>query len=71
MCHDLLNCHKVVKRRAPRGWIPTVLLEPGTLLWQHVVYLLSVMGEIRRLLKNNLFQAQQQLQALPLVPPPA
>jgi hypothetical protein len=29
------------------------------------------MGEIRRLLKNNLFQAQQQLQALPLVTPPA
>jgi hypothetical protein len=32
MCPDLLNCHKIVKCGAPRGLIPTVLLEPGTLL---------------------------------------
>ena len=32
MFHDLLNCHKVVKCGAPRGLIPTVLVEPVTLL---------------------------------------
>jgi hypothetical protein len=32
MFPDLLNCHKIVKCGAPRGLIPTVLLEPGTLL---------------------------------------